>query len=198
MKNFMKNILVLAIVFATLSSNATEKTSLNNEENGKTTLILKDVVQGEKLIIKDGFGVVLYNETLLKSGKYTKTFDLTTLPDGNYIFELDKKTKIKVYPFSVTSNTVKFDKESLKIIFKPKVEYKDNTIYVRALNSDMTPSKVELQYNVIDTTFETIYSENISNTSLIAKEFKLLKNEKEEYKVIVTLNGRTFTTSINI
>ncbi|MCH3881544.1 MULTISPECIES: hypothetical protein [Tenacibaculum] len=198
MKNFMKNILVLAIVFATLSSNATEKTSLNNEENGKTTLILKDVVQGEKLIIKDGFGVVLYNETLLKSGEYTKTFDLTTLPDGNYIFELDKKTKIKVYPFSVTSNTVKFDKESLKIIFKPKVEYKDNTIYVRALNSDMTPSKVELQYNVIDTTFETIYSENTSNTSLIAKEFKLLKNEKEEYKVIVTLNGRTFTTLINI
>ncbi len=198
MKNFMKNILVLAIVFATLSSNATEKTSLNNEENGKTTLILKDVVQGEKLIIKDGFGVVLYNETLLKSGEYTKTFDLTTLPNGKYIFELDKKTQIKVYPFTVVSNTVKFDKENLKVIFKPKVEYKNNAIYVRALNADMSPSKVELLYNVTNSSFETIYSENISNTSLIAKEFKLLEKEKEEYKVKVTLNGRTFTTSINI
>ncbi|APG66050.1 hypothetical protein LPB136_12025 [Tenacibaculum todarodis] len=198
MKNFMKNILVLAMVFATLSSNATEKTSLNNEENGKTTLILKDVVQGEKLIIKDNFGVVLYNEILLKSGEYTKTFDLTTLPDGNYIFELDKQAQIKVYPFTVASNTVKFDKENLKVIFKPKVEYKNNAIIVRALNADMSPSKVELLYNVTDSTFETIYSENISNTSLIAKEFKILEKEKEEYKVKVTLNGRTFTTSINI
>lgn len=198
MKNFMKNILVLAMVFATLSSNATEKTSLNNEEDGKTTLILKDVVQGEKLIIKDNFGVVLYNEILLKSGEYTKTFDLTTLPDGNYIFELDKQAQIKVYPFTVASNTVKFDKENLKVIFKPKVEYKNNAIYVRALNADMSPSKVELLYNVTDSSFETIYSENISNTSLIAKEFKILEKEKEEYKVKVTLNGRTFTTSINI
>ncbi|WP_397364300.1 hypothetical protein [Olleya sp. R77988] len=197
MKKFMKHILVFAIVFATLSSNATENTSLTNEEDGKTTLVLKNVLQGEELIVKDAFGIILYKESILKSGDYNKSFDLTSLPDGNYIFELDKLNQVKIYPFAVKLNTVTFDKDNLSVINKPKVTAKDNVILVTASSIEKTDYTVEIFYNISENSFEKIHTETIENATSFGKKFKLLKDKKQDYQVVVTLNGRKFTTTIN-
>ena len=97
----MKHILALAIVFATLSSNATEVVSFTKEEDGKTLLMFDNVNQGDQLLVKDAFGIILYKESIEKSGQYNKSFDLTSLPDGNYIFELDKKHQIRTNHFGL-------------------------------------------------------------------------------------------------
>ena len=194
MKKIMTHILVFAIVFATLSSTATETTLFTNGEDGKTTLILDNVLQGDQLLVKDAFGIILYKEAILKNGKYNKSFDLTTLPNGSYSFELDKKIQTRIYPFTVIDTTVKFDKENLTVINKPRVKGENNTISITAANTEKTDYTVNIYYN----STEKIYSETYKNTTNIGKKFALLEDKKGDYLVEVTTKDRTFTYTINL
>ena len=198
MKTMMKHILVFTIVFATLSSNATETALFTNEEDGRTTLVFENVLQGDQLLVKDAFGLVLFNEAINKSGQYNKSFDLTTLPNGNYFFELDKKSQIRIYPFNVVNTTVTFDKENLKVINKPRVKGEDNTIFIIADNTEKADYTIELFYGSTINSFEKIYAGTFKNTATIGKKFKLLKDKQEEYLVVITTKDRTFTYSINL
>ncbi|WP_055436415.1 hypothetical protein [Lacinutrix algicola] len=194
MKTLMKNTLVLAMIFATLISNATELTSLNNEEDGKTTLVLENVSQGDMLLVKDAYGIILYREAILENGKYNKSFDLTTLPNGSYIFELDKKADIRVYPFTVNSKTVTFDKESLKVIYKPRIKTEDQMITVNTYNPTKSNYSINIYYDTENDSYEKIYSETVNDTSIIAKKYTLLKDRTGDYKIEITVNDRTFTS----
>lgn len=194
MKTLMKNTLVLAMVFATLISNAAELTSLYNEEDGKTTLVLENVSQGDMLLVKDAYGIILYKEAILENGKYNKSFDLTTLPNGSYIFELDKKSDIRVYPFTVDSKTVTFDKESLMVIYKPRVKTEDQMIAVNTYNPTKSTYSINIYYGTEHDSYEKIYSETINDSSIIAKKYTLLKDRTGDYKIEITVNDRTFTS----
>ncbi len=194
MKNFTKNLLVLAIVFATLSSTATEMETLFNKEDGKTLLMFDNVNEGDQLLVKDAFGLILYKEAIKTSGEYNKSFDLTTLPNGNYIFELDKNYQIRIYPFIVEANKVTFNKKQLSVINKPKVSSDNHTIYITAFNAEKSDYSIEILYK----DSETIYSETIKNTTSIGKRFKLLEDKDDDYKVVITANDRTFTYDVNL
>ncbi|AXO80873.1 hypothetical protein DZC78_10910 [Olleya aquimaris] len=194
MKNFTKHLLVLAIVFATLSSTATEMETLFNKEDGKTLLMFDNVNEGDQLLVKDAFGLILYKEAIKTSGEYNKSFDLTTLPNGNYIFELDKNYQIRIYPFIVEANKVTFNKKQLSVINKPKVSSDNHTIYITAFNAEKSDYSIEILYK----DSETIYSETIKNTTSIGKRFKLLEDKDDDYKVVITANDRTFTYDVNL
>lgn len=94
MKNVIKNskkfFLSAAILIATLGYANTIEESMVNKEAALTALTLANVKKGNSLSIKDQNGIIVYKELIAKSGNYTKGFDLTALPDGNYFFELDK------------------------------------------------------------------------------------------------------------
>jgi hypothetical protein len=110
MKNVIKNTkkgILMVTMFATLLSFANEAPFYTIKKDAeRTSLTLNDVKQGNLLSIKDDNGIILYKELIQKSGMYTKEFDLTTLPDGAYIFELDKDLEINTIPFTVNSNEV--------------------------------------------------------------------------------------------
>ena len=59
---------------------------------------------------------------------YNKGFDLTSLPNGEYYFELDKDIEVQVIPFQVKMNKVEFLKEKETKFFKPIIRFKDNKI----------------------------------------------------------------------
>ena len=190
----MKNTLVLVMLFTTLLSSATELTSIKNEEDGKTILVLENVSQGDMLLVKDAYGIILYKEAILENGKYNKSFDLTTLPNGSYIFELDKKSDIRIYPFIVASNNVTFDKESLKVIYKPRIKTEDQMITVNTYNPTKSDYSINIYYDTENDSYEKIYSETVDDTSIIAKKYTFLKDRTGKYKIEITVNNRTFTS----
>ena len=89
-KNIKKGTLLVAMC-ATMLSNASESETppliLNSDGSG-TSLTIKNVKEGNLLSIVDDNGIILYKETIEKSGVYTKGFDLTALPDGNYFWAI--------------------------------------------------------------------------------------------------------------
>jgi len=106
-KTTLRKIILTGAMLIALISNAAN--GLNNDPKkdlNKTTFTLKNVKQGNQLIIKDLYGLILYKEQIKDSGNYSKGFDLTSLPDGSYVFELEKDLEIKSFPFTVTAKKV--------------------------------------------------------------------------------------------
>ena len=90
MKKLIKKSVLIATMLTALVGSANEGSfyTFKNEPT-KKVLIFNNVKQGHQLTIKDVFGVVLYKEMIKVSGKYSKPFDLISLPNGNYFFELN-------------------------------------------------------------------------------------------------------------
>jgi len=188
-KTTIRKIILTGAMLIALISNATN--GLNNDPKkdlNKTTFTLKNVKQGNQLIIKDLYGLILYKEQIKDSGNYSKGFDLTSLPDGSYVFELEKDLEIKSFPFTVTAKKVIFN-ENETTIYKPFVSFKNNYIYVSKLALNNEPLDVKIYYQ--DGT-ELIYSENIKDTKVIEKVYKLALNAKGNYKIVLISNGREY------
>lgn len=190
MKNLIKKNVVLVMLFTVLCSYAKETSSILNNENGKTILVLKEVKQGEQVIIKDTYGVVLFEESIQQNGNYMKSFDLTGLPDGHYNFELDKALKTKIFPFKVSLNNVTFDKTNETVFYKPVVKLKDNVLYINKLNIGKAELKIKVYYKS-EEGITLINSETIENALEIKRLYSLSKEKTGTYKIVFESNGKT-------
>ena len=103
-------VLVALLVAVTVSYGNEISGNTNNGKGVRTNMTFKNVKKGSVLYIKDMNGLVLYKEAIKVNGHYSKGFDLTSLPDGDYYFEMNKEVVMNVIPFKVMSSVVTFDK----------------------------------------------------------------------------------------
>ena len=194
-KVIRKGVLLLGILTSMASyANKVSYTSTTKEIK-KTTLILNNIKKGHQLLIKDVNGVVLYKELIKDSGLYTKGFDLTSLPNGNYYFELDKDFEIKTIPFKVASSEVIFNKEEESIIFKPVVLMKDNLVLISRLSFNEKPLELKIYYADNN---DLVYSEKIKEIPILERIYNFSNVKKGTYKIVIKTEGRIFIENINI
>jgi hypothetical protein len=191
-KNTKKGILMVALL-ATVGTFATSTHTIVKTGVKKTALVLKNVKQGNILSIIDSNGIVLYKEAIENNGDYKKSFDLTELPNGDYVFELEKDLEIKTIPFSIAFNTVSFDGEAEVTYFKPYIKHANDLVFVSKLNLTKEDTKVNIYANV-DGSYELVHSELIKNANAIEKAFKL---NKGSYKIEISSINNEYTTFIN-
>jgi len=147
------------------------------------------------LSIKDGGGIVLYKESIVKKGDYSKGFDLTSLPNGEYYFELDTELEIVIIPFTVVSNQVVFKKEQKSTIFKPFVRVKDDMVFVSRVSYEKSP----IEYNIYYAdNYDLVLSEKVDSEKHIKKIYDFSKAKKGNYLFVFKSNGRRFTKTIKI
>ncbi|APY11087.1 hypothetical protein BWZ22_07450 [Seonamhaeicola sp. S2-3] len=159
----------------------------------RTALTIVDVKEGNLLSIKDNYGTTIYKEVINQAGVYTKGFDLTDLPDGNYFFELEKDMEVKTIPFTVKSNEVTFNKEKETTIFKPFVREENGLVYITKLAVNLEPLKIKI-YGLNNGSTDMLHSETIKGVQNIERIFKI---EKGKYKIVFHTNNREFTKFIN-
>ncbi|MBD0777544.1 hypothetical protein HPE56_07050 [Maribacter sp. ANRC-HE7] len=189
MKNLIKNSLVFIVMFTTFLVNANSTVNTFNDDP-KTTLTLINVKQGNKLFVKDAFGITLYSETIQNSGDYIKAFDLTKLPDGDYFFELVKDLKIKTIPFTIKATVADIKKENEKNELRPFVKSEGNLVYISSPCSNKRPLEINIYFD--DNGFKLIHSETIENTQNVNRMYSLNKTERGNYKIETKIEGRTF------
>jgi hypothetical protein len=196
-KNLKKSILLVALTAASLGY-ANETTPLVFKKDLiKTSLVLKHVNVGELISIKDNSGLILYKEIIKNSETYSKGFDLTALPDGNYFFELDGNVEIKTIPFIVKSNHVVFDNTKETSVYKPVTELDENLLLISKSSDNLDSMKIELYYEGYSGNFELINSETIENTKFIKRIYRLSDNKKGKYKIVYYTSDKEFTKHIN-
>jgi len=189
----------MATIFATTLSFANDNSfiKIKNEAN-KTSLTLEDVKPGNLISIKDINGITLYKEFIQKTGNYTKGFDLTELPNGEYVFELDKDVEISLIPFTVTADGVSFNKKEEKVIYKPVTRVVGNLLYVTKLALDESPLTIDIYSGVDNSATEPIHTETIGNSKTIERVYKLTGFGQDKFEIVYHSNGRIFTESISL
>jgi len=196
MKNVTRKSLVVLMLTMSLSSQANDlDITFKEKERTVTNLHFDNVKQGSVLTIIDRTGLVLYNESIKKSGDYSKGFDLTTLPDGDYFFELDSDLKIMIIPFNVKSSEVLFDKEAEKSIYKPIVRTKDHMVYVSKVAMDASSLSYKIYFA---DNRDLVYSEKFEASDDIKKAYDFTNSKKGNYLFVFKSNGRKFTKTVKM
>lgn len=187
-----KNLVVIALVFTTLFSYANEGNIVSKDK--VTNLTYDYVKKGSVLSIKDQNGLILFKEIIKEDGSYSKGFDLTSLPDGSYVFELDKEVEISLIPFKVSNNEVIFNKQEQMVINKPIVINKNNMIFLSKLSLEEQPMEVLIYYENGD----MVLSEKLVDTQSISRVYNFNTSSKGEYKFVLKTDGRQFVEYVKI
>lgn len=190
-----KSVLVLGLFASMLTFAHGEVNPIKEKEPKVTSVSFKKVKLGSKLSIKDGDGIVLYKESIVKAGDYSKGFDLTTLPNGDYYFELDSELKIVIIPFNVVSNQVVFKKEEKSTIFKPYVRVKDDMVFVSRVSYEESPMEFNIYYAE---NYDFVLSEKVEDQVHLRKIYDFSEAKKGNYLFVFKSNGRKFTKTIKI
>ncbi|WP_159022008.1 hypothetical protein [Formosa sp. L2A11] len=200
----MKKIMTLSICLLVVATSFASSfaSNLSSDFDGRRdmeiTLTLDNVKEGQHLYIKDAYGFTLYKKTFNKSGTVDNTFDFSSLPNGSYFFEHEKAYQVKVIPFNVAAGKVTFNTPSEKVIYKPVVKVKNNTIYLSKLDLNKTDVNVSLLYESDNNTFKVIHSEDFTDTANIQRAYSLSNKESGNYKMVIKADGREYVEYFSI
>lgn len=190
-----KGLIAIALSVSLMGFANDLKKPIKEKEPKVTSLSFSKVLEGSMLFIKDEKGLTLYKEAIQKTGEYSKGFDLTSLPDGEYFFELDTELKIVVIPFDVESNEVQFRKEEKNTILKPIVRVVDDKVLFSRTSFEGAPLEFKIYY--ADNS-DVVLSEKFENETIIEKVYDFSESKKGEYLFIFKSNGRKFVKSVKI
>ncbi|KAB1069127.1 hypothetical protein F6U93_05070 [Tamlana haliotis] len=196
LKNTRKGFLMLAL-FGTMASFADAPADGIIVEGNNTTLTLNYAKQGSAVSIKDTNGSVLYTETIETTGRYKKNFDLSFLPDGNYMFEVDKDLEVEEIPFTLNKGVAVFNKSQEKVVYKPFIRVSDDLVYINKLNLDNEDLSVNIYFtknNGLNS--ELVVSEKLSSENKIEQVYKLADLGRGTYNVVLSSGGRTIQKNI--
>ena len=193
MKTTIKKYLVVIVMMLVTSINyANKNTAVKIVDGKKVRIEFESVKKGHTLSVKDKNGTVIYSQEIENSGTYSKVLDLSKLEKGNYTTELEKDFEIIIKPFTVLDGQVSFDEE--KTIFKPVIRTENNLVLISKLAFDNQPLKIAIYYND-----EVIFSETVTDEkNLLKRVYKLSKEEKGDYKVVINSNNRSYIKDFNI
>ncbi len=189
-------VLVALIVGVSVSYGNEISGNTNKGKRVRTNVTFNDVKKGSILSIKDVNGLILYKEAIQLNGNYTKGFDLTSLPNGNYYFEMEQDVEIKIVPFKVTASVVTFDKELEESIFKPVV-FVSNKKYVHV--SKASVNNEVLNVEIFADNGESIYAGKIEKEGdVLGKIYDFSTSAKGVYTFVIKVEGRRFIQNLDI
>lgn len=200
MNRIMKISLILVVMF---SSTITYSKSVSKEilkEEKVTYVTFENVKAGAVLSLKNDIGFIMYSETIQAPGKYTKQFDFTLLPNGNYTFEMESAFEVTVKPLSVSDKKVVFAKNEESVFFKPVISMKDHLILISQLTLDKKPLGVKLFYQQKGDDEVLVYSDTLksNDASIIEKALALSKNYKGNYRLMLSTNDHVYIENLKL
>jgi len=160
----------------------------------KIVINLANVSENSELLIKDLSGFTFYSEVLEKSEEaFTKKFDLSTLPDGNYVVEINVPLKIISFPFMIVSDRIPVDFVEGIETYKPVFVEKDGKIYVSKYN----PELASLNITILDKDFNVVYNDILEGESDLLRVYDFSK-AKGEFTIAMQEDDKTYTQLISI
>lgn len=191
MKNLSKKLIIVALIASSFISFGNPKEDANNTisvvNDTKLKVVYNDVKKGHTLRLRTEDGEKIYSEAITIDGQLVKVLDLSALENGTYKIELEKDFSILVNTIKIENNTIIFSEDNDSVIFKPLVRNDNNLLLISKIAFDSKPLQVNIYYKD-----EMIYSETITNDGIIKKAYRLQKETKGAYRVVLYNNNRSY------
>ena len=184
----VKVLIVIVFMLGSFVNYANNNLDFNKTINAKKVKVaFTKAKKGHQLTLKNEKGDKLHSETVSRTGLLTKIFDLSSLNDGVYTIELNKDYEIIVKTIEVKNNIVIFNEASKKVILKPVFRSKENILMISKINFYKKSMKITLYFDD-----EIIYSETLESEKNFNRVYKLDKEIKGEYSVVLNVNNRSY------
>lgn len=194
MKKTVKGLMVLALtVLANLSFANDVYFDVNIIGEDKFKLSVKNVKGDVSLSLWNTTGDELYEETVKNLTSIEKTFDVSDLPNGKYIFQYKDDFKVQKVTF-VVSDQLTFHLAASEIQFVPVISQRGSDVAVSLLTNSMERMIVSI-YDQYD---NLLIKEVIEGEKYIGKKFDFSKVKKGLYNVVIFCNGNTTSKAIEI
>ena len=191
-KVFNKSTLV-ALMLVTLSASATPDSSLNYVDD-VIPVAFGHVKEGTQIFIRDNQNYLLYKFEVEQTGEFSKMFDFSTLPDGEYFFELNEDHVIQFKPFKVVDGKVVFKESEKYTFFKPVISSKNEKVTL----SWLTLKKDALEVKIYDKKEHLLYKERITKDNDIKRVFDLSQIKEKDFVFTISAGGKVFKKEISI
>ncbi|MBT8314876.1 MAG: hypothetical protein KJP26_10500 [Maribacter sp.] len=194
MKNFLKNITVLIILFATTAAMATEpKIDLKTGNEGTSLVLEMDAVsETSEIRMTDSNDNIVHYETITKNS-YAKKFNLKNLENGNYYFTVESPSKKVTYSITLKNREIKIfhKKESSQI---PVLRVSGDRVYFNLLNKDEGTVRIR----VLNGNGESLKSQVFKGNINVGKVFNFENALEDNYLVVVQDGKSVYRQSISV
>lgn len=186
MKHLLKNILVLAVLFGTITSYAIEGSETSTNSVFKIT-------KGDLISVTDNLGKTIYSGRTNYNGNLKSLYDFTNLKNGVYFIEIEKDFEIISKIIKVENRVVTYLNNSSKTIFKPVIKAEKAKVIVSKLALQTENIEIEIYYQD-----DLIHSEVVNTNSILNRVYKLDDNVKGDYRAIIRANNRAYVESFKL
>ena len=205
MKNLKKNmLLVLAVVMTSVNvvlaspakgDKADEpeaKVSVRkiDAENKKALIRITNLPsEGSAILrIKDMKGYVLHREMIRQNDAYARKYDLSNLPNGEYIVELTTQEGVTKEGLSLNAGKAEV------AYFKPAIQVEPGLVKIAFKNSIEAPVSLKLY----DNNGRLLYQERVASQEEYAKGLNVSRLSAGQYSLAISGDNYVFSKSIAV
>ncbi len=185
MKMNLKKSVFVVLMLGTLIGYANETTKVVNEE----TIITRKKAK-QSWSIKDSKGAIVYKQNGIAKIEAINSIELN---DGAYTLEVEKDFKIELTPILVKNGITTLKRKSATTIFKPVFRKESNKVLVSQLAINSKALDVTIYYED-----EIIFKDKVVGGTILGRVYKLRKDIKGDYKVIMKANDRTYINEFSL
>ncbi|TKC61239.1 hypothetical protein FBD94_11890 [Pedobacter hiemivivus] len=196
MKNLLKISLIAVSLFFSASLYASEGSFVLKVKgiNEKSVTFYIDEAQIVDVSIYGTENELLYEKRIKAKRGSSKTYDLSSFPDGSYTFKITTESKSTEYQLSIVDGKTIVSNPLITETIKPVLTKEDEMITLNLENASKGPVEVRIinEYN------DELYKEVFEGTLALTKKFNvsrvglgeltfLIKSENQEFTKVVQM-----------
>ena len=141
MRNTLKLVVALSVMFVSLTSVANSRPSLIASEAKSLIFSLDNQLPNTKIELSDAQGNNIYNDAIA-NGTYAKKFNLNSLESGTFFLSVNNDLTETVYTINVTASSVAV----VEVVEhnKPVFRTENGHVYINFMNKEMETVNVRV------------------------------------------------------
>jgi len=144
--------------------------------------------------ISDVYGVVLFEDEIVASKKFSKIYDLSQLPLGKYEVEIEGDIFIRKQFVKILKDKLEVVGDEEVKIYKPSILLNEDKISLNMFSNGKEP----VQVSIMNLQSETLFKESIKDKVAIHKYYDIFQLPAGKYIVKIVTQGSYFYKEISL
>lgn len=196
MKNLLKISLIAVSLFFSASLYAAEG-SFALKVKGVDEKMVAFYIDEAQIVDVSIYGTeneVIYEKRIKAKGGSTKTYDLSSFPDGSYTFKITTESRSTEYKLLIVEGKTIVSNPLITEKFKPVLTKDDETITLNLENASKGPIEVRIlnEYN------DELYNEVFEGEEAFIKRFNVARVGLGELTFLIKSENQEFTKVVQM
>jgi len=196
MKNFIKIslIAVLLINSAGLYASEGEFSFKLKRVNEKSVTFFINETQVVDVSIYSADNELIYDQKINAVKGGTKTYDLNSLPDGDYRFKLKTDSKFAEYKIQIKDGQALVSEPVVADVVQPVLTKENGIVTLNFENAPEGPLEVQ----ILDRNNEAVYNRVFEGDAKFIKKFDVARIDMKELTFIIKSADQVFTKTVQM